>query len=119
MPYGHTYCKKCEPIAQAQKEARMRETKRKSDKRYNQTRDQKYIRFYNSSDWRALSARYTQDKGYRCEDCGQLAAEVHHIKAIQTDAGWERRLDYHNLKLLCKDCHNKAHNRFQPHRGHF
>lgn len=53
-------------------------------------------------------------RGYRCEVCKQIATQVPHVVAIQTDEGWERRLDVDNLKCLCGRCHNKAHNRFGP-----
>jgi 5-methylcytosine-specific restriction endonuclease McrA len=113
IPYGSAYCSTCAPVVEAEREARRQEAKRESDRRYNQTRDKKYTRFYNSPDWRTLSARYQQDKGYRCEVCGVIANEVHHVKPIQTPEGWERRLDYSNLKLLCTRCHNDAHERFK------
>jgi 5-methylcytosine-specific restriction endonuclease McrA len=96
----------------AEREARIKESKRASDRRYNQKRDPKYLRFYNSLDWRTLSAKYMQDKQYRCEKCKAMASQVHHKKAIQTPEGWELRLDYDNLELLCTSCHNKEHNRF-------
>lgn len=95
------------------REKRRLEQKRKANRDYNKRRDPKYIRFYNSSDWKILSARYAQDKGYRCEKCGAIATQVHHVEAIQKEGGWERRLDYHNLELLCLSCHNERHNRFQ------
>ena len=109
IPYGHDYCKHCQPIIDRQKE----EAKKESNRRYNKTRDPKYIRFYNSSEWRVLSARYTQDKGYRCEQCGAMATQVHHKIPIQTADGWARRLDYGNLELLCTQCHNERHDRFK------
>lgn len=112
IPYGPSYCSTCKPIVEAEREARMKESKRASDKRYNKRRDPKYLRFYNSVDWRTLSAKYMQDKGYRCEKCKTMATQVHHKKAIQTEQGWELRLDYDNLELLCTSCHNKEHNRF-------
>lgn len=95
------------------RDKRKQEAKRKWDRKYNKTRDPKYIRFYRSMDWKRLSARYMQDKGYRCEVCGKIATEVHHKKAIQTDEGWDKRLDYNNLELVCKTCHNERHNRFK------
>ena len=63
-----------------------------------------------------LSARYTQDKGYKCEVCGAMATQVHHKKAIQNPDGWDRRLDYNNLELLCTRCHNARHDRFKRRR---
>lgn len=113
IPFGAAYCDRCKPIVEAQKAARIEAAKKASNRRYNQTRDKKYIQFYNSQAWRTLSAKYTQDKKYKCEVCGKIATEVHHKQAIQTDQGWKRRLDYNNLELLCVDCHNKRHNRFQ------
>lgn len=112
IPYGPSYCSTCKPIVEAEREARRIESKRASDKRYNKRRDPKYLRFYNSIDWRTLSAKYMQDKGYRCEKCKAMATQVHHVKAIQTEQGWEQRLDYDNLELLCTSCHNKEHDRF-------
>lgn len=112
IPYGSPYCSACKPIVEAEREARRLASKREADKRYNKTRDPKYIRFYNSIEWRTLSAKYTQDKGYKCEHCGAMATQVHHKKAIQTPEGWEHRLDYDNLELLCTQCHNDRHERF-------
>ena len=113
IPYGSAYCSKCAPIVQAEKEIRMQEAKKKADRKYNRNRDPTYIRFYNSPEWRILSARYTQDHGYKCELCGAIATQVHHKQAIQTDEGWVRRLDYDNLELLCTSCHNERHDRFK------
>lgn len=112
IPYGSAYCNKCKPIVEEIREARRRETMKKVNKRYNKTRDPKFGRFYSSVEWRTLSAKYTQDKKYRCERCGKIATEVHHKKPIQTPEGWEMRLDYNNLELLCLACHNERHNRF-------
>ena len=113
IPYGSVYCTECTPIVEANREAIHRESKRKADRDYNKRRDPKYIQFYNSTAWRTLSAKYTQDKGYRCELCGRVATEVHHKKPIQTEQGWILRLDYDNLELLCVDCHNERHERFK------
>lgn len=113
IPYGSTYCTTCAPIVRAEREARIAESKKESNKRYNKTRDPKYIRFYNGIEWRTLSARYTQDKAYRCEECGAMATQVHHKNAIQTPEGWDHRLDYNNLELLCTRCHNVRHDRFK------
>jgi 5-methylcytosine-specific restriction endonuclease McrA len=118
IPYGSPYCKECTPIVEAEREARLSEYRRVSNKRYNKTRDPKYVRFYNGVDWRTLSARYAQDKGYRCERCKAMATQVHHKKAIQTPEGWELRLDYNNLELLCTSCHNEEHDRFKKKTKH-
>ena len=113
IPYPLTYCNECKQKVDGEIE----EAKKKSNKRYNKTRDPKYVRFYNSSNWRTLSNKYRQDKEYKCEVCGHYATEVHHIKPIQTDEGWNRRLDYSNLKCVCIECHNAQHKRFIGRKG--
>lgn len=113
IPYGATYCTKCLPIVEAEREARIQESRLKSNREYNKTRDPKYVRFYNSVEWRTLSAKRLQDDGYRCAWCGKIAAEVDHIIEIKTPEGWEKRLDYDNTRSLCHACHDKRHNRFK------
>ena len=110
--YPAKYCPDCLPIVTAMREARRGEVKGRADRAYNTRRDPKYQKFYRSKPWRMLSARYMQDHMWKCERCGGLAVEVHHIKAIQTDEGWDRRLDVTNLMAVCVDCHNKEHKRF-------
>lgn len=111
--YPAAYCPTCLPVVTAAREAREAETKARADKAYNSRRDPKYVRFYKSKPWRMLSARYMQDHSWTCEGCGGLAVEVHHMQAIQTPEGWERRFDVTNLKAVCVECHNKEHKRFQ------
>lgn len=113
IKYGSAYCSKCAPTVEEERKERHKESTDKANKRYNKKRDPKYLRFYNSIEWRTLSAKYSQDKGYRCEVCGAMATQVHHKQAIQTDIGWELRLDYDNLELLCVKCHNERHERFK------
>lgn len=113
IPYGKPYCNNCSPIVEAERVARMAESSKASNRRYNKKRDPKYTRFYNSIEWRTLSAKRLQDDGYRCKVCGKIADEVDHIKPIQTPVGWELRLDYDNLQSLCKSCHNEKHERFK------
>ena len=113
IPYGTAYCSKCLPIVQAEREARIQEAKRKGNREYNKTRDLKYVRFYNSVEWRTLSAKRLQDDGYKCAWCGRIATEVDHIEEIKTPEGWARRLDYNNTRSLCHTCHDKRHGRFK------
>jgi len=110
--YGAVYCEGCAPIVEKEREARLLESRRSSNRRYNKTRDPKYGRFYNSGEWRTLSRARLQADGYRCVKCGKIASEVDHIKPIQTPEGWELRLDWGNTRSLCIDCHNERHNRF-------
>lgn len=116
IPYGKVYCQACTPIVAAEREAMRVEWKRESDRRYNRKRDPKYIRFYNSSEWKTLSRKRLQDDGYRCVKCGEIASEVDHIVPIQTPEGWEKRLDYDNTQSLCVNCHNIKHERFKKKR---
>lgn len=110
--YGVGYCSECAPIVQAQREERIAQSKRESNRRYNQKRDPKYTRFYNSKEWRVLSLSRLQYDNYKCVKCGAIASEVDHIKPIQTPEGWELRLEFNNTRSLCLECHNKRHNRF-------
>lgn len=113
IPYGATYCRGCLPIVEAEREARIQESRLKSNRKYNKTRDPKYSQFYNSGEWRTLSAKRLSDDGFRCAWCKSIATEVDHIIEIKTPEGWERRLDYTNTRSLCHDCHDKRHDRFK------
>lgn len=109
-----TYCSKCQIIF----EEKQLELQKERDRRYNKKRDPKYKQFYNSNEWKILKEKKLQDEQYQCERCNSkgkinLATEVHHIKYIQTEEGWELRLEYGNLEALCIDCHNYRHSRFQ------
>ncbi|MBC5996368.1 hypothetical protein EAI30_10240 [Romboutsia ilealis] len=113
IQYPQTYCDRCKEIVDKDKEEAKVKYSKAANSRYNKKRDPKYVRFYNSMEWKILSKKYLQDKKYKCEDCGAIASEVHHIKAIQTEEGWLLRLDYNNLRCQCLECHNKKHNRFK------
>lgn len=134
IEYPNTYCNTCKIEVEKQKE----EIRKRSNLKYNKTRDKKYVRFRKSKEWYALKERYLEDLqkkyggdikyAYRCEDCIEenkknneykikLAEEVHHIQFIETSEGWIKRLDYNNLRALCHEHHNKEHNRFQKRKG--
>lgn len=113
IPYGSSYCTACTPIVEEEREKRRLEAIQRGNRNYNRKRDPKYIRFYNSKEWRVLSGRRLQDDGYKCVKCNAFASEVDHIKPIQTPEGWELRLDYNNTRSLCLSCHNERHNRFK------
>ena len=112
IQYPNTYCDICKKEVDNWRKKKREAAIKKANNNYNKKRDKKYIRFYNSSEWRILSNKYLSDHGYKCGTCGKFATEVHHIKPIQTDEGWTRRLDYNNLICQCVECHNKKHNRF-------
>lgn len=115
QPYR--YCDKC----QTDYENEMTERKKQINKRYDETRDTKYIKFYKSKEWQMLKERKLMDVQYKCEECSKakmvdknyherLATEVHHIETLKDN--WNRRLDYTNLKALCHYHHDVAHHRF-------
>lgn len=113
IPHGLAYCPDCAPIREAELEQiRERNAQRKAQQ-YNRRRDPKYLTFYRSKDWKAQSRARLQACGYRCEarlpGCQGLAVEVHHIKPIQTQEGWDKRLDWENLEAVCVSCHNGRH----------
>ncbi len=112
ISYGKTYCDCCEPVAKAKIEAKKKANQRRNNKKYNQKRDPKYVRFYSSNLWKSLSAKYAQDRDYKCERCGKIGTQVHHKKNIKTPEGWDNKLNYEELELLCLDCHNHEHRRF-------
>lgn len=116
IPYGRAYCETCAPIVEADRAARLDETRKEGNRRYNKRRDPKYTEFYRSKAWRALARARIQGDGYKCVKCGAFATEVDHIIPIQTPAGWDRRFDYDNLQSLCVTCHNEKHDRFKKKR---
>ena len=110
LPYGVRLCPTCQAAKDLDDKKRLQKRNRDRQKKYNP----KYKNFYRSTNWIRLSRSYAQSRGYRCERCGEIGENVHHKIPIQTDEGWEKRLDFDNLELLCVRCHNKAHKRFTP-----
>ncbi|MFA5283922.1 MAG: HNH endonuclease [Bacilli bacterium] len=51
----------------------------------------------------------------RCERCGGIGQEVHHRQRVTIENVEDASvsLNPENLELLCKDCHNKEHQRFR------
>lgn len=75
-------------------------------------------RFYGSTKWRNLRLAILERDHYECQWCkaeGRLTTqydsilEVDHIKELETNP--ELAIDPDNLRTLCKDCHNKRHDR--------
>ena len=112
IQYPQTYCTTCLAVVLEEREKLRKEAKRKYDREYSRTRDKTYHKFYDSKEWKIASRAYMRDIGYKCEDCGVLATEVHHIEPIQTAEGWDKRLDRDNFRAQCIACHNQKHKRF-------
>ena len=114
IPVGVSYCEACRPVAEALAaeaiERRQAFKRAKYNSTYNKRRDPKYLQFYRSKEWRLLSKSKLQSCGYKCqaklEGCKGLAVEVHHVKPIKTQEGWEARLEWDNLMGVCVACHN-------------
>lgn len=68
-------------------------------------------KFYESKQWRRISAAYMSSKSYICEECGKPATICHH--KIWLDGSNvkdpEIALNFDNLEALCLDCHNRIH----------
>lgn len=80
--------------------------------------------FYNSMEWREKRQEIINRDNHECQWCkedGKVTTicdsnlEVDHIKELEYYP--ELALDNDNLRTLCKDCHNKRHNRMNYRRG--
>lgn len=73
------------------------------------------IQFYHSMQWRRLAESYRKSHHFLCEKCGQPASTVHHIVHLTPSNinNPEIALSPDNLQLLCHECHDKIHDRFQ------
>ena len=115
--YPARYCDECKKIVDEHRKERLAEYKKKSNKKYDSNRDPKYKKFYNSNEWRRLSASYMSKCSYLCERCNRIATQVHHKIYIKSDEGWNKRFDIDNLEALCDKCHNEEHKRFTTHKS--
>lgn len=71
--------------------------------------------FYDSQKWKIVRQQKMLSANYRCEKCGQVAEEVHHIIEINeiNINDTNITLNENNLLALCKNCHNQKHDRFR------
>lgn len=71
-------------------------------------------KFYKSNDWKIIRAMVIAKAGGRCQRCGAPGSEVHHIIHLTDDnvKNPNISLNMDNLILLCKECHNKEHDRY-------
>lgn len=81
----------------------------------------KYARakFYGSAEWKLLRQSILERDNFECVFCkaeGKVTdsnisiLEIDHIKELKDHP--ELALEPSNLRTLCKDCHNKRHERF-------
>ncbi len=77
-------------------------------------------KFYRSSKWKVARAIKITTANGICEKCGNVGTEVHHIIHLTKDNIHDPNitLNQDNLMLLCKECHNKEHGRFEGRRDY-
>ena len=70
--------------------------------------------FYKSDIWKLAREIKIRSVNGRCERCGGIGQEVHHRQRVTVDNldDTSVSLNPENLELLCRDCHNKEHERF-------
>ena len=75
--------------------------------------------FYNSTAWKQCREAYKKKMCYLCERCGQPGVIVHHKIRVtpQTINDPAVLLNFDNLELLCRSCHQKEHEHEQQDDG--
>ena len=70
--------------------------------------------FYKSHAWLAAREIKIMSVNGLCEQCGQIGIEVHHKERLTIENVNDSSISFNqnNLELLCRECHNKVHNRF-------
>lgn len=73
--------------------------------------------FYKSPEWQLAREIKIRDANGKCQHCGSLGEEVHHIikLTIHNVVDPTISLNQENLELLCRKCHNSEHKRFSKH----
>ena len=76
-----------------------------------QRSDPKVAKFYASKKWLKIRTAYRIYRHGICERCGRPGEIVHHKSYINTQNIYkpEITMNFDNLELLCRDCHNKEH----------
>lgn len=71
-------------------------------------------RFYRSEAWKMARAIKIALAGGVCERCGTIGEEVHHKIYLSPENVSDSNISVNqdNLELLCKECHNTEHGRF-------
>lgn len=75
--------------------------------------------FYNSTAWKTCREAYKHKAAYLCERCGGAGVIVHHKNYITPENISDPKilLNFDNLELLCRSCHDKEHGEPFKHRG--
>lgn len=74
----------------------------------------KLEKFYKSDRWHLARTIVITRANGKCERCGKVGTEVHHIIRLTPDNVDDVSISINpkNLILLCKECHNIEHGRF-------
>ena len=77
-------------------------------------------RFYRSDTWKIARAIKIASVCGVCEKCGAIGTEVHHIIHLTPENVSDPSIstNQENLMLLCNECHNKEHGRFEGKRDY-
>lgn len=74
--------------------------------------------FYSSKKWKKTREAYWKQVGGLCENCLKQGIYkpgviVHHVEHITQEniTNPEITLNFDNLKLLCRECHEKVHDK--------
>ena len=73
--------------------------------------NKKVAEFYSSKEWKQTRKLYNLYRLNICERCGGIGYFVHHKQYITSKNVDDLNitLNFENLELLCKECHNKEH----------
>lgn len=63
---------------------------------------EKYAEFLQSKQWKELRNERLVIDDFGCQDCGDMATEVHHLD-------YSNVLDTNKMVSLCKECHIERH----------
>ncbi len=68
-------------------------------------------KFYHTTQWRKCRAAFVALNHGKCQICGKKGNLVHHRIHLNEENvdNPDIALNFDNLELLCKDCHNKIH----------
>ena len=71
-------------------------------------------KFYKSRKWKNARQIKILNAHGRCEKCGGVGTEVHHIVHLTPENIFDTEvtINQKNLMLLCTECHNKMHHRW-------
>ena len=72
--------------------------------------------FYNSKEWRKTRDAYFNSQYGICELCQRPGGEVHHKTFLSPQNIYDpdTTLNWDNLQLLCRSCHNAIHEKASP-----